>query len=449
MSKTVTVRTLAACLVLLILLSVYGNVLTFFKQARQGAVRVSGNQTLVNKPLVQHDSVASKAFLETFDGNSASSQPWNPPNWDVAVHSRDKDTWYKLEPMEAQHTHDCAPPPATHHFAGEYENAVFHCKNHVMTAIKAEGYGLIALTPNHMVDFSQGEAVIKFDVSTLRTSSRDWIDVWITPYEDNLQLPFESDETDLAGPPRNAVQILLGDGSLRPIIYRNFQDSEEFTPFSDTYNWYIGYESFLTPSSQRRDTFEIRISRTHLKAGMPAYNFWWIDKDIRDLGWSRGIVQFEHHSYNPEKDCNIANQPGPDGRCVANTWHWDNISISPSAPFTMIKADKRYVNYQWPNFSTDEQRTVTFAQPAPANAYLRFSGIGTIQASFDDGAWQNARKQPSGYLGDGRMTNYWMPIPEGARHVTLRFSPEGWYDGPFIAKDFAIWSTSVSSEKNE
>ena len=30
-----------------------------------------------------------------------------------------------------------------------------------------------------------------------------------------------------------------------------------------------GYESILTPVSTRRDTFELRISRTHLKFGMP------------------------------------------------------------------------------------------------------------------------------------------------------------------------------------
>lgn len=36
---------------------------------------------------------------------------------------------------------------------------------------------------------------------------------------------------------------------------------------------------------------------------MPAYNFWWIDATIPNLGWDMGVVQFGHHSYNPTKDC--------------------------------------------------------------------------------------------------------------------------------------------------
>jgi hypothetical protein len=58
-----------------------------------------------------------------------------------------------------------------------------------MTAIAADGYGVIYLTPNQLVDFSVGEATVAFDVSTLRLSHRDWIDLWITPYADILQPP--------------------------------------------------------------------------------------------------------------------------------------------------------------------------------------------------------------------------------------------------------------------
>jgi hypothetical protein len=127
------------------------------------------------------------------------------------VHSRDVNTWYQLEPMNTDHGADCSPPPATHPLSRRYEDAVYQCRNHVMTAIKAEGYGMIYLTPNHMVDFSQGPAAIRFDVSTLRTSLRDWIDLWITPYEDNLQIPLQTDiaMVDASGPPRRAVHVLM------------------------------------------------------------------------------------------------------------------------------------------------------------------------------------------------------------------------------------------------
>ena len=39
-----------------------------------------------------------------------------------------------------------------------------------MTSINASGYGVIYLTPDQMVDFSAGEAVVRFDMSTFRTS---------------------------------------------------------------------------------------------------------------------------------------------------------------------------------------------------------------------------------------------------------------------------------------
>src|SRR5438094_10385837 len=43
-------------------------------------------------------SATPKSFIETFDGNPANPQPWRPANWDVAVHSRDLETWDTLEP---------------------------------------------------------------------------------------------------------------------------------------------------------------------------------------------------------------------------------------------------------------------------------------------------------------------------------------------------------------
>lgn len=108
--------------------------------------------------------------------------------------------------MHAMHGEHCEPPLATH-VVTEYEEAVFQCRNHVMTAINDAGYGVVYLTPNQLVDFSQGEAVVRFDVSTARTSARDWIDLWITPYEENLQLPLADWLPDLSGEPRRAVNV--------------------------------------------------------------------------------------------------------------------------------------------------------------------------------------------------------------------------------------------------
>lgn len=156
-------------------------------------------------------SAQSGAWVATFDGAPAGPQQFDPPGWDVLVHSRNTDTWKLLEPMEAHHGSTCSAPPATHPISG-YHQAVFQCNNHVMTAIQAEGYGLIVLTPNQLVDFSSGEAVVRFDMSTFRSSGRDWVSLWLSPWEDQIPLPLPEWLPDLNGEPRRGVHVTMAGG---------------------------------------------------------------------------------------------------------------------------------------------------------------------------------------------------------------------------------------------
>lgn len=408
---------------------------------------------------------ATKTFTETFDGAPTTPQPFTnlmQDTWDIAIHSRDDNTWTTLENMESHHGPDCSPPIdasgnlVTHHNDGNYDSAVFKCKDHIMTSILAGGYGLIYLTPNAMVDFTDGEAVIKVDVTTLKTSGRDWWDIWITPFEDNIQLPFNMGDVDLQGQPKNSVHIAQinanGNGTgFAPNIVKDFVDTPDFQNNSN-FNWWTGYETFMKTSPKQRTTFELRISKNHLRFGIPAGQkdeagnlinggnaFWWVDSDISPLTWTKGVVQFGHHSYNPQKDCTV----NPNMKeCYPNTWHWDNVSISPAIPFTIIKADKRMVN--------SDGDTVTFNQPAPANAYLRFSAIGRIEVSFDNGStYTQTTPAPSqGTVGitgyhDEHLSSYWVPIPEGVKSVKFKFTKKDWYQGPYQAKDFTIWSANT------
>lgn len=370
---------------------------------------------VINKPDVYQ-------LLETFDGDPPHPQRWQPNNWDVTVHSRDRGTWINMDPMAAAHGPNCEPPPATHDISA-LADAVYICKNHVMTAINAKGYGLIYLTPNYMVDFSEGAARIQFDMSTLRASGRDWIDLWITPYADNLQLALQVIFPDLSGEPRNSVHIFMDFNSsvFRGEILRNFV--VENVPGTEA-SWQ-GYESFLTPEARRRDTFELIISETSLKFGMPDYNFWWIDTNIAPLGWKRGVVQFGHHSYSPDKHC---------AGCGPNTWHWDNVRIEPAMPFTILNADRDYVNGDTPT-------AVSFPSGAPPDAHLRFAGIGdNLEVSFDNGrTWQPAELQAShGDAADEIFKSYWMPIPAGVSVVNFR--GDSWWGGDWHVRDITIWS---------
>ncbi len=284
-----------------------------------------------------------------------------------------------------------------------------------------------------MVDFSQDEAVIRFDISTLMTSGRDWWDVWITPYADQLQLPLEAYRPDLNGPPRRAVQIgLTQEMALQARIYDDFAVAQESKFHGDMpTQWWVGYDSFLTPDARRRDTVEIRLSREHLKVGMPEYDFWWIDGPIEPLDWDQGIVQFGHHSYNPTKGCTD---------CGPNTWHWDNVELAPAVPFTMLRADQRMV-------TPDNTTHVTFPADAPADAHLRFAGVGTnLEISVDGGStWQRAQMQAQERYDDSTFQSYWTPIPAGT--VQVHFRGEPWYDGDWYVRDISIWARSANAHQ--
>jgi hypothetical protein len=360
------------------------------------------------------------AWSFAFDGNPAGPQAWLPSDWANTIHSRDRASWQALPTMHAGHGTDCAAPPATHDISN-YPDTIFLCRDHAMTAIDGSaGYAAIYLQPPVMVDFAQ-EAVIRFDVSTLRTTSRDWIDVWVTPFDEQLAAPLIDWLPDLQGEPRRSIHIGMdtsnGKTNFRAAVVQNFAAVDLPS------QWTTGYEDFLTPSATTRTTFELRLSRTHLTFGVPGV-FNWVDTDIAALDWSRGVVQLGHHSYTPYKDC-TAGTP----TCGPNTWHWDNLSISRAVLYTILRGVPRSVDATAP--------TVTFPA-APAGSRLRFMATGqSIELSFDGGqTWQAAQKQAQEMDRYWMFETYWHPLPAGATSAMVRgVNVDG---GPWHARDFAI-----------
>jgi hypothetical protein len=361
------------------------------------------------------------ANASTFDGNPAAPLPvttgytdaGDGATWDFQVHSRDQGSWYSLPPINAGHGPDCSAPPATHANTS-YEGSVFQCRDHVMTAINGSaGYAAIYMTPNRLVDFSSGEAVVSWDMSTQSLSSRDWVDIWITPWGDNLTMPLEVDFPDLQGPPKNAVHIAMGYHNGDPYFYLEgvYRDGSKVREISNQETLPAS-----TQSATLRERFELRISQGHVKFSMPGRSITWVDDSIPTLNFSQGVVTWGHHSYTPEKD----------NAGVPNTWHWDNMSISPAVPFTMIKALTRYVD--------GSGQRMDFASPAPANSYLRFSGICAISV---DGV---AVSPQVSTRANEHFQSYFVPIAQGKTSVTFGFGPDDWYSGDCMAKDFSIWS---------
>jgi hypothetical protein len=400
-------------------------------------------------PLAQGGTI-SQSYVASLDGGMPTSpQPYRPPGWDVQVHSREAVNWAQLDPLQVQHGPACEGPPAMHAASGAYPDAVFTCHNHMMTALKAEGYGMITLSPPVLMDWTNGEAVLRWDMSTLRTSKRDWVDVTLSPYAEHVALPLGPDFPDLVGRSPHFLLFSLTEGG----------GGTDAVMTAGGNGWYdlggpwLGYDQVLVPDAARRDTFEIRVSQNHVKVGLPAYNLWWHDLDIPTgpLGWTQGVIQFSHHNYPPAKDCLDYPTTGPDkplGQlyqpdhyCGPDTWHWANVSVSPAVPFTIQEASPRQIRDGSPN-------RWTWATPAPPESHLQFSAVNdlgtpSIDLSWDAGAtWQTVPPQPSdtAYTVDAfHARNYWVPVPVGATAVQVR--GQGHVGGAeWQAKDASVWT---------
>ncbi len=381
----------------------------------------------------RRDPCEGPVFLETFDGDPSSPVDFkSTPKVTVSTNSRIGQYRDKLASMQADHGADCAGPPSKH-TVDDYEEAQFRCRNHMMTAISsgpksASNYAVSMFSPNAILDFSAGEAVIQFDVSTLRRSKRDWFDIWITPWGDLQRVPVQ-DRPSMQGPPKNGILIALKSftdtGSFDVEVHKNFTQTEIDGPVE-----WIGYEDFLSPSATVRSTFEIRLTQDHVIVGMPYEPFYWISEPIPGgLPFDKGVVQFGHNSYdvfNCDDGCSV----GP------NTWHWDNIYLAPAEPFTALAANRRHVDNSSASF-------VTFGAPAPKNAAVQFTGIGfDLEVSFNGGAtWKPAVTQHNREIHSWRWKNYHMPIPRGTTRVDFRGTNP--YDGHWQIQDISIISKKI------
>lgn len=364
-------------------------------------------------------------FTESFTGTPPAPLSFDSEHWETASHHGwGVPTEFNDFPTLAQHTATCGSPQndgTGTHTVQALKDLVFQCNDHVMTHIPGDGgsYDVIYMTPDQMVDLS-GTATIRFDVSTLATSSRDWIDLWIQAWDTQEQkvLSAASFTPTNQGNPRSALHVEMGgvcssvgagEGKFHIDV---FDASRALATCIGASNSWL---SVLTPSAVTRSTVELVITPGHVKLWMPNNGGLVLSEGtIPALGFSQGVVSFGHHAYSPEKGANPSCVPTCNG--IANTWHWDEISINPAVPFTIIGSDHRGAFYN----ESDAARTFIFGRPAPANSFLRFEGFGDqIKASYDGGAFNSVVRTGS-FEHQEHSTSYFSPIPTGATRVTLR-----------------------------
>lgn len=351
------------------------------------------------------------------------SASWD--HFDRQVHSRDNPTQWDST-IDAQHGAACQGPPATHPVLNQAD-AVYICNNHVMTTANAGGYGEVVITPSQTVNCSAGCSV-QWDMSTERMSLRDWPDIWLTPWNDNLTLPFGEGVVDLQGYPRRGVHVTAeaAENSWAVETVDNYAVTERVA------QWWVEMETDVAAGTNQaavRQTFKLTITPGHVRlerlasATAPALVF--NDDDMPVLLAPDYVVQFAQHSYNPTKD----------GAGVPATWHWDAFTMTPSTPFTLIHMQKQCISCANPWLVTANNSLVTFNAPAPAGvqSWLRFSGICTVQIDGNP-----VIKQAS--ITPYHSSSYFVPIAAGKQSVTVSFAPDGPYSAPCNAKDFHIWS---------
>jgi len=365
-------------------------------------------------------SSAPVVFAFNWNGTPAGPQPWVPGavnDWDLIVHNRDHQD--SLQMVNAEHGPTCAPYPATHPVTS-FQDSVFICNNHMMTALNGGGYSEIVMTPSRMLDFSTG-GTVQVSISTAKLDNRDWLDFWISPFSENLLLPSGGIPPDLQGPTKDALLVNI-DSSIPTTAHLQEFHNYVNTDYSGTG---MSVEACVAPlggvSTSRRDPFLLTLSRTHVELdvlvnGLPCAL---VNTSIADLGFNLGVVQLGHHSYSPDEGtaCNL---PGctvnTNALGAGNTWHWSNFSMSPAVPFTMLRGDMALSGVQ-----ANTSPTVHFAGAAPANSFLRFSALarrGSVMISANGGPFFPAQLQQqhgdgNDGISDGGHIAYWTPIPAG------------------------------------
>jgi hypothetical protein len=400
-----------------------------------------GGQAVGRAPV----AAASPGFTFNWNGTPAAPERWVPAaanDWDLMQSNGVAgDSNVRSGAFPAVHGGDCSAPPATHTVSLIADTA-YLCNNHMMTALND---GAVFFTPNQLLDFSHGTARVTFQVSTFRNSARDWWEVWLTPWSENFVTPtdeapvFEggpSDALHIQQQQRNGCSI----GQAGPAWVDANSGIQGGTFFA--YDLFAGGKSVQNggdgpcmedlaggPSAKTRSTFELDVSSGHVTFGMQGAggSGTWVNQNM-NLPFDEAVVTFAHRSYNPSKAC------GFNGTCGPNTFHWSNVSMSPTVPFTMLRP---VGNAQ---LHDGTATTVTLPQAAPANSFLRFSAFGTIAVSYDHGAFVSPHMQDTGWRAEG-ASNYFSPVPTGTKTITFQGSSRGGMD--WWMEDVSVWATAA------
>ncbi len=295
------------------------------------------------EPAPEPDSGTAWAFEETFTGNPASpSQGLLPRTFEYVVthrsHPGDHFT-KRYTPFPVDHGEDCGgPDPAlsplpqhtvhtTQHSTGSNPDpSFFVCRDHMMSSMgDVEGYSVSSFWPRQEFDFANG-GTLEFDVSIAGAhGNRSWWEVMIVPRDELKVAPGPDDSPISEKYPENRIvldfrrnvrSIRVGTGRTAPdgwVANRTQQGRFDFAWWRDLHP-----DDPALDDRRVRRTMRVRLDRERIVWGIEtpegSFDEWSVDVP-GGLPFTRGLILFKTHAYNPTKD----------GNHNSYTFHWDNI----------------------------------------------------------------------------------------------------------------------------
>jgi len=350
----------------------------------------------------------------------------------------------------------------------------FTCRDHLMLTnhCQPDCFGSTVLTLPMQLDWSQGPATFSFNMSTRHTADRDWMELFLTPFRDQLAYPSSlSSYEDNVGPPATGLGFSFGanlppDAPCSPTTAQSQCGFDQWS--SGLANWCgcdpnaggdvrnglhqtqladvdlnLGsVEDALQgvgPTNNGRARFNLIVSKTHVTLGLApqwqqpagvilnaayANGLNWVDSDLSSnpLPYNRAVVQFVAQDYAA---CLYQTTDPCNG---TDTWHMSGFSMSSAVPLRIIRA-----NQNWADDSTSvsiggkRATELTFPSPAVAGSYLRTCFYGDpaeAQFSVDKGvSWIHLHILQGM---DGFYACSLTPVPAGTQAVYLTGADKFW-----------------------
>ncbi|MDZ7639870.1 MAG: hypothetical protein U5J83_16735 [Bryobacterales bacterium] len=241
------------------------------------------------------------------------------------------------------------------------------------------------------------------------------MDVWITPWEENLALPLTDWLPDLQGEPRRAIQVTMDFG--QPRWFVNVIENHQVTRVAQ-----LDWPAAVRQTHTDRTRLELRIGADGIRFGMPEYNAW-STASLAALPFTSGSLVWPPLVRRRRED---GGKP--------NSWGWDDAS-SWAACFAWMRCAR----------ILSGAGRLEFAAPAPEGARLRFAAVCNVELN-DGSGWVRAERQPEEFHRPEHFSSYFVPIRSGATQAEVRFLPDGWYSGfPCAIKDAMVWAMSTAT----